>query len=413
MRGFARREARSMDGRNVRMSGRLDPAILLAPFRDLLDAEPGQANGEQIAREDWAALFAAAPDLAVTDADALVGLLIAALALPERALYLPAAYILHHLTGMDHGYKPFDAPEQRQVAQASWTRWWQEAAPDFRPQLATFGRSTLIVDEIPGRIVGNDDEPPGRLLLLDPAGEVAWQIARLKMPYDATRLPDGSFLVNIIRARAVWHVAPDGAVLREQPVGGYPCSQQLLPNGNLLVAGWDDDVPGFVREFDPAGQVIWSLEELRWPWKAERLANGHTLIADAGLNRVYEVDQQGTEVWAVDGLGPAEPALFDALGPIYCQRLYDGNTLVSIRGLSRIVELDPCGQVVWEVGPELVANQYYAVRLWSGNTLIADAGHFRVIEIDTQQHVIWERDGFGYPAKAYRCCLSTAYPDNS
>lgn len=261
---------------------------------------------------------------------------------------------------------------------------------------------TLIVDEIPGRIVGNDDEPPGRLLLLDSSESPLIDISTLKMPYDATITPEGNFLVTIIRERAVWTVTPGGTVLARMPVGGYPCSLQLLPSGNVLVAGWDDDVPGFVREFDPAGRIIWRLEPLRWPWKAERLPNGNTLYADAGTNRVVEVALDGAEVWAVDGLGPARPALFDALGPVYCQRLADGATLVSIRGLSRVVELDPAGAVVWEVGPELVKNQYSAVRLPNGNTLIADGGHHRVIEIDRDKRILWEYGGLGYPAKAYR-----------
>jgi hypothetical protein len=107
-------------------------------------------------------------------------------------------------------------------------------------------------------------------------------------------------------------------------------------------------------------------------------------------------------VWSVNRLGPAEPRLFDALGPIYCQRLDSGNTLVSIRGLSRIVELDTSGRVLWEVGAPLVLNPYSAVRLANGNTLIADQGHFRVIEINTALQVIWQRGELGYPAKAYR-----------
>ena len=262
--------------------------------------------------------------------------------------------------------------------------------------------ATLIVDEIPGRIVGNDDEPPGRLLLLDRDGNHVVDIQTLKMPYDAAITPEGNFLVTIIRERAVWTVAPDGEVLARMPVGGYPCSLQLLASGNVLVAGWDDDVPGFVREFDPAGQVVWSRELLRWPWKAERLPDGNTLIADAGTNRVFEVAPGDDEVWAVDNLGPETPDLFDALGPVYCQRLADGNTLVSIRGLSRVMEFTSAGRVAWEVGPELVKNQYSAVRLPSGNTFIADGGHHRVIEIDRDKRVVWEYGGLGYPAKAYR-----------
>jgi hypothetical protein len=381
----------------VNVVGRDALSALLISFDAVAEGHP-----EAVPEDRWQALIAAAPELAQSHPQELIGLLIAALGHSERRFHLPAAYLLQHLTGLEHGYKPFGSVESRRGAHAAWRRWWQVArASDL--MLVAIPRSTLIVDEIPGRIVGDDDEPPGRVRFLDATGAIAWEQLHLKMPYDVVLLPDGGYLVNIIRARAVWQIAPDGAVVRQQPVGGYPCSLERLPGGNILVAGWDDDVPGFVREFDPTGAIVWRHEPLKWPWKAQRLANGNTLIADAGTGRVYEVNRQGTEVWAAERLGPDEPALFDALGPIWCQRLYDGNTLVSIRAISRIVELDPAGRVVWEVGREIVADQYSAVRLATGNTLIADAGHHRVIELDVDKRIVWERGGFGYPAKAYRC----------
>ena len=368
------------------------------PLASLRGREPGE-----IAPDDWQAFFAAVPALSQEQGQATIEVLIGALGHGDLAVYQPAAYLLHHLIGLDHGYRTFAPPESRREAQEAWRRWWAAAGEGYEPAGVRFPRATLIVDEIPGRIVGDNDEPPGRLLLLDEQDEVVYLNERLKMPYDAARLPNGDFLVNIIRALAVWQVTADGTIVRDQRVGGYPCSLELLANGNILVAGWEDDEPGFVREYDPQWRVVWRHEPLRWPWKAQRLPNGNTLIADAGLNRVYEVDSAGVEVWAVGGLGPEEPTLFDALGPVYCQRLHDGNTLISIRALSRIVEVDPAGRVVWEVSPEIVANQYSAVRLWNGNTLIADAGHHRVIELTIDQRIVWERGGFGYPAKAYRC----------
>ncbi len=374
-------------------------------FSDILNAQQQSLSwpdGEPTAR--WHALYRDLPAIVHESPRDVIALLITALNAPDQAIYQPAAYILHHLTGEDHGYYPYDPPAKRQSAQTAWAQWWR-TTPDAALHLDALGEATLIVDEIPGRIVGNDDEPPGRLVLLDHTGATIWETAQLKMPYDAVRLPDGRYYVNIIRARAVWEILPDASVGRQQPVGGYPCSLELLPNGNLLVAGWDDDVPGFVREFAADGTIVWQQEHLCWPWKAQRLANQHTLIADAGTGRVYEVDQRGNEVWAVAGLGPATPALFDGLGPVYCQRLYDGNTLISIRALSRVVELDPAGQVVWEIQAPLLANQYAAVRLWNGNTLIADTGHFRVIELNHSGQIVWERGGFGYPAKGYRYAL--------
>ena len=170
----------------------------------------------------------------------------------------------------------------------------------------------------------------------------------------------------------------------------------------MLVAGWDDDVPGFVREYEPAGRLTWQLDDLRWPWKAERLSDGQTLIADAGTNEVFAVDEAGRRVWRAAGLGPIEPALFDSLGPVYCQRLVNGHTLVSIRSLDRVVELDEEGAEVWSVPAGTLAAPYSATRLANDHTLVADNGHKRVVELNKAGQPVWELTGFGYIAKAYR-----------
>ena len=156
---------------------------------------------------------------------------------------------------------------------------------------------TLIVDEIPGLIVGNLDEPPGRIMIVDGRGQVIWEIATLKMPYDVAQTPDGNYLVNIIRARAVWEVALNGVKIRERRIGGYPCGLDSLPDDHILVAGWDDHVPGFVREFDAAGKIIWGLENLYWPWKAQRLPNGNTLVCAGVIGNLFEVTPAGETVW--------------------------------------------------------------------------------------------------------------------
>ena len=260
---------------------------------------------------------------------------------------------------------------------------------------------TLIVDEFTSGVLTDAFAPNGRVALYE-GQDLVWQIDNLPMTYDAALLPNGDCWVSLIRERALWRVDQSGTPLQKLPVGGYPCSLQLLPAGNVLVAGWDDDVPGFVREYRPDGQLIWELTDLRWPWKAQRLPDGQTLIADAGTNEVFAVDEAGQRVWCVAGLGPIEPALFDKLGPVYCQRLDDGHTLVSIRSLSRVVELDEAGAVVWEVPAGILATPYSATRLADGHTLVADNGHKRVVELDEAGQPVWELTGFGYIAKAYR-----------
>lgn len=265
-----------------------------------------------------------------------------------------------------------------------------------------YRNSTIIVDEIPGRAVGNPDFPPGRLLHLAENGDVIFDTNMLKMPYDVAMLEDGTYWLSIIRENALWRINRNSEVVEVLLVGVYPTAFSVLDNGNLLVSGWDDDHPGFVREYNAAHEIVWQIEDLMWPWKAERLDNGNTLIADAGTNRVYEVTPDHEEVWAWEGLAPEKNELFDGLGPIYVDRLDNGNTLISGRAVSRIVEVDPDGSVVWEVGPPLIDTQYSAMRLKNGNTLIADAGHTRVIEITPEKEIVWEQGGFGYPAKAYR-----------
>ena len=123
--------------------------------------------------------------------------------------------------------------------------------------------SMLIIDEIPGRIVGNDDEPPGRVLHLQSNGQIIWENSSLKMPYDAAVTKDGDYLVSLIREKAVCLISRSNEIISRINIGGYPCSLQLLSNGNILVAGWDYHLPGFVREFNRSGQQVWQKENLR------------------------------------------------------------------------------------------------------------------------------------------------------
>ena len=51
---------------------------------------------------------------------------------------------------------------------------------------------------------------------------------------------------------------------------------------------------------------LWRDARMQWPRDADRLPNGHTLIADSNGNRVFEVNQQGDVVWSVNIAFPYE-----------------------------------------------------------------------------------------------------------
>ena len=216
-----------------------------------------------------------------------------------------------------------------------------------------YRNSTIIVDEIPGRDVGDANYPPGWIVHYAENGEVIFETNMLKMPYDVAMLDDGTYWVSLIRENALWRINRDSEVVEVLHVGVYPIAFSVLDNGNILLSGWDDDHPGFVREYNTDHEIVWQIEDLMRHWKVQRLDNGNTLIADAGENRVYEVTSDGTEVWQYQGLAPEVNELFDGPGPIYAQRLDNGNTLISGRAASKIVEVDEDGTVACEVANRL------------------------------------------------------------
>ena len=99
---------------------------------------------------------------------------------------------------------------------------------------------------------------------------------------------------------------------------------ELSTSTGLVFQGEGD---GHLTAFNSeTGEIVWQILDLKWPWKAQRLENGNTLIADAGSNRVFEVNTEKQETWAIENIGPEKSELFDNLGPVYVQRINNGNT---------------------------------------------------------------------------------------
>lgn len=143
--------------------------------------------------------------------------------------------------------------------------------------------------------------------------------------------------------------------------------------------------------------LVWKLEGAAGfdPRSAQRLTDGHTLVADSAGARVIEYDENGKAVWSYDtGDNPT------LLKPYHAQRLAStvsgqrGNTLIVDREGRSVIEVDSSKKVVWRYGTGAhstdsgaLSDPVYAVRLAGGNTLIADndGGH-RVIEVRTSDY---------------------------
>ena len=113
-------------------------------------------------------------------------------------------------------------------------------------------------------------------------------------PNGDTPLPDGGLLVSEIGG---WidRLAADGHLVwaMRSPVA-YPSDAQLLPNGNILVAGFTN--PGKIVEATPAGRVVWSFgstngpDYLDKPSLAVRLPNGLIAANDDWNHRIIVID---------------------------------------------------------------------------------------------------------------------------
>ncbi len=170
----------------------------------------------------------------------------------------------------------------------------------------------------PNRTITVADIRNCRVLRLSPAGRTIGEIGgsgcahdppgSLSSPNGATPLPDGGMLVTEIggwvdrldeRGRLVFSVRTPTT---------YPSDAQLLPDGNLLVAGFD--TPGRVDEITPRGRIVWTYGPqsgpgaLDRPSLAVRWPNGMIAITDDWHHRIVVVDPRSKRiVWQYGRLG--------------------------------------------------------------------------------------------------------------
>ncbi|HKB94391.1 MAG TPA: hypothetical protein VKC62_09190 [Gaiellaceae bacterium] len=134
----------------------------------------------------------------------------------------------------------------------------------------------------------------------------------LSSPNGATPLPGGGVLVTEIggwvdRINAAGHL-----VYTVRTPTTYPSDAQLLPNGNILVAGFN--TPGRVDEITPKGRIVWTYEpsgqwSLDRPSLAVRWPNGMIAITDDWHHRVVVVDPRTKKVvWSYGHLNQPSSA---------------------------------------------------------------------------------------------------------
>ena len=117
----------------------------------------------------------------------------------------------------------------------------------------------------------------------------------------------------------------------------------------------------------------------------QKLRNGHVVYV-TGNNRVIELDSGGKEVVSI--------AVANTGGWASAERLSNGHYLVALYSSSKVVEVDRTGKVFWEVS---VPSPGHATRLRNGHTLVASIEGRAVFEYDRSGKQVWKQATQGRP----------------
>ncbi len=126
-----------------------------------------------------------------------------------------------------------------------------------------------------------------------------------------------------------------------------------------------------VYEIDRQGKERWAINGLQGPIDAQVLPGDRVLIAEHHSSRVTERNLRGTVLW--------EKRLTDR--PVSVQRLPNGNTFIAT--YSALMEVTRANKEVYNYRPEGTAGQIYAGQRLRNGRLVCVTLSGRVIELDS------------------------------
>jgi len=173
-----------------------------------------------------------------------------------------------------------------------------------------------------------------------------------------------------------------------------PLAVERLANGNTLIADAGDEA-GFgseIVEVDPVGNIVWSYNEgLKFAHSGRRLRNGNTLITDSTNNRLIEVTPDKEIVMNSDNWSGGTGKLSDGSHLHYPNEAFemeDGTFLVTDRNNDRCIQVDRNGKIIWSFDKEL-HHPHNANPLPNGNFLVSDSDGNRILEINRKKEIVW------------------------
>jgi len=225
------------------------------------------------------------------------------------------------------------------------------------------------------------DHNTGKVIKIKEDGTLLWDFPN-NNGHDVQLLPNGNVLIT---PGSVQEVNAEKKIVWEigKPAVKHAESAQRLANGNTMIA---DNGAGTIIDVSPTKEVVWTYEVPDHPQmrQVRRLANGNTLICASSKHVVLEVNPQKEIVWK-----------YELPFPYLAQRLENGNTIISSgEGAGKngdyLIEVDKDGKTVWKYGgsgaPRTEVLKWPAgfVQMKDGSIYVSEAhgGQLRVISPD-------------------------------
>jgi HEAT repeat protein len=271
--------------------------------------------------------------------------------------------------------------EARNKYRDAWLAWWNQHGETT--DLARLDRAspalglTLVVEQQSRRA--------GRVLELDQAGKVRWQIDGLQQAVDAQALPGDRVLVVEQQAGRVTERDRNGKIIWQRPAPN-PVTAQRLPNGQTFIAMRQQLVV-----VDREGKETFSHNRPAMNIaSAARTRDGHySFVTYEG--QYVQLDATGKEVKNV-----SLPLLQNYAQ--FVEFLPNERLLVAMHGNNKVAEYDLNGKVLWEAN---VQSPTSASRLPNGNTLVVSTPQ-RIVELNRAGQTVWEVKQNIRPWKARR-----------
>jgi hypothetical protein len=273
-------------------------------------------------------------------------------------------------------------PAARAATVQAWKKWWKEkghAIDLVRADSKRHSGAYLVVEY-------QGPKGSGRVLEVNAAGKIRWQIEGLNYPWDAQVLPNGHVLL-VEQGNRLSERSRDGKVVWDQIIPNLVhCEAQS--NGQIFVVTRNS-----VQLLDRARKPVLNHPHTNgWIISGRRFRDG-TMAFVTYQGQYVRIDSRGKEVKT--GTVP-----FNANFGVNGAELLPGDrVLISVANTNKVVEYGPDGKIVWQA---TVSNPGYPTRLANGHTLVCCNGFSTLTELDRSGRVFSEKKDLPYhPFRVY------------